>query len=144
MSKRNYLFRSPAELDALVASYFQTDLPGPPHASDAKKQKSEPAPLTMSGLAYHLGFDSIREYQICETKRKYAFALKRARLRVEAEYEKKLHFQSSTGAIFALRSFGWTERLSDPNNLSPGNNALTVEIINSGPEVAGEEKDVIL
>jgi len=98
----------------------------------------------MSGLAYHLGFESIHEYETCEAKGVYASPLKRARLRVETEYEKKLHFQSSTGAIFALKSLGWTERLNSNPAETAADNTLKVEIINSGPGVAGEEKDVVL
>jgi hypothetical protein len=98
----------------------------------------------MSGLAYHLGLESTQALEVCESKRKYAWQLKRARLGVYAEYEKKLHFQSSTGAIFALRSSGWPDRKAAGTSDDPANNIFKVEVVNSGSKVAGSEKEVIL
>ena len=141
MSKHRYPFRSVAELDKLITSYFDgSDSSG--HVD--KGPKKESAPPTMSGLAYHLGFESIQAFEACEAKNKYAPVLKRARLRVEAEYEKKLHFQSSTGAIFALKSMGWNERSNKSTIGNQEDNTLTIEVVNSGPGIADNEKNVVL
>jgi hypothetical protein len=59
-----------------------------------------------------------------------------------ADYEKKLHVTSSTGAIFALKSMGWNERTEKPADIATNN--VKVEIIQSGPKLASFEKDVIL
>jgi hypothetical protein len=143
---RKYPFRSVAELDDLIDRYFKPAEPEENSGASTQqaKRRHEPEPPTMSGLAYYLGFESIREYDACETKGKYAAQLKRARLRVETEYEKKLHFQSSTGAIFALKSMGWNERITGKPAEDAKENVLKVEIVNSGPEIAGNERDVIL
>ncbi len=60
-----------------------------------------------------------------------------------ADYEKKLHVTSSTGAIFALKSMGWNERTEKTTDIAT-NNVLKVEIIQSGPKLASSEKEVIL
>lgn len=139
---KKYPFSSIDELDKLIKTYFEKLDDDANTEADSKKAKKEVAPPTMSGLAYHLGFESIQAFEACEAKGKYAFRLKRARLRVEAEYEKKLHFQSSTGAIFALKSSGWRERINNNTPDEPADNILKVEVINVGPKLAGSEKDV--
>jgi hypothetical protein len=137
---KKYPFSSITELDHLIKTYFgKLD-----DEADAKKTKKEIAPPTMSGLAYHLGFESVQAFESCEAKGKYASPLKRARLRVEAEYEKKLHFQSSTGAIFALKSMGWDARSKNNTSDEPTDSILKVEVINVGPNLAGSERDVIM
>lgn len=106
-----YPFSSVAELKDLLSGYFETNSVDIANnlTDSPKKKKNEPEPLTMSGLAYHLGFKSLGDFEASEAKGKYSGLLKRARLRVETEYEKKLHNQSASGAIFALKSLGWCD-----------------------------------
>ena len=65
-----------------------------------------PEPPTITGLALFIGFNSRQEFEDHEKKPRFAPALKRARLKIEAEYEKKLPLTSAAGAIFALKSLG--------------------------------------
>jgi len=141
---KKYPFRSVAELENLIESYFDGLNPKNEPQPDAKKQKREPTPPTMSGLAYHLGFESVEAFEACEAKGKYTFWLKRAGLRVEAEYEKKLHYQSSTGAIFALKSRRRGEQPATGTSNEATNNIFNVEVVHSGFNVAGAEKEVAL
>ena len=111
-----------------------------PIAEQKKLCVREPEPATISGLALFLGFSSRQAFDDYEQAGEFAPILKQGRLRVEAVYEKKLHQQSSAGAIFALKSMGWNERVE-------GNTAfksITVEIVESGPKPAENEKEVIL
>ncbi|MDB5115948.1 MAG: hypothetical protein JWQ79_1440 [Mucilaginibacter sp.] len=62
---------------------------------------------------------------------------------MEAAYEKKLHYQSSTGAIFALKSLGWNEKAENEKSASLAK-TIKVKIIESGPQPASSEKEVIL
>jgi hypothetical protein len=78
---------------------------------DQKVWDREPEPATLSGLALALGFISIAELEAYERDGKFAHIIKKARLKVEAEYEKRLHYQSATGAIFFLKNLGWSENL---------------------------------
>lgn len=110
---------------------------------DQKVWDREPEPATLSGLALAIGFTSINEMEAYERDGEFADIVKKARLRVEAEYEKRLHFQSSTGAIFMLKSQGWAER-PDDNLLNEIPKTIQIEIINPGPKLADSEKDVAL
>src|SRR5215217_2244999 len=117
----NKLFKNAEELRALVDEYFrsiegkyeQVEKPSKKADEPAATQKvtiRESEPPTMAGLAFHLGFNSRDEFDKLERAGKYAAILKRARLRVEVAYEKKLHQQSSSGALFALKSMGWNDK----------------------------------
>jgi len=75
-----------------------------------KKCDEEKRPYTITGLA--LALDTSRKV-ICEWAVKddeIGNAIKRAKTRVENCYEERLHGNSPTGAIFALKNFGWTDR----------------------------------
>lgn len=147
-------FKNVRELAVSIARYF-TYIEGEFHLEEVpvKSSKSAPEetqeqkvwdrpsePPTLSGLAHHLGFDSRQTFELYERKGKYAALLKRARLQIEAEYEKKLHYQSSAGAIFALKNLGWSEKTATDDIIR----TLKIEITESGPVPAGNEREVIL
>ena len=67
-------------------------------------------PLTITGLALHLGFESRQSILDYEKNDKFSCTIKRARMRIENSYEKMLQNNSPTGAIFALKNFGWKDR----------------------------------
>jgi hypothetical protein len=151
MKTYSYTFKTAGELAKLIDEYFLY-IEGEYHieqkpATDKKEQTEnkvwdrEPAPPTFCGLALSLGFNSMQEFETYEQNGKHAKLLKRGRLRIEASYEAKL-FEKPTGAIFALKSMGWNDK-SEPNS-SPdkSNNTLKVEITNTGPDTARNEKEV--
>ncbi|WP_426671259.1 terminase small subunit [Mucilaginibacter sp. McL0603] len=150
MAKKKHPFTTASELDDMIDQYFN-DIEGKStseeekinSASGQKNIKSKPQQITITGLALHLGFSSRQAFEDYEAKGKFADNLKRARLRVMADYEKKLHVTSSTGAIFALKSMGWNERTEKPTDV-PANTVLKVEIIQTGPPLAASEQDVAL
>lgn len=92
------IFKNETELRKAVDEYF-----------DYIKEEKEPA--TVTGLTLFLGFanrQSLYDYE--ENNEKYSCIIKRARARVEHEYEKCLFAQSPTGAIFALKNMGWRDK----------------------------------
>jgi DNA-packaging protein gp3 len=101
----------------------------------------EPEPATISGLALFLGFSSRQMFDACEHKGKLAQIMRRGRLRIEAEYEKRLHQHSTSGAIFALKSMGWKDGKPDDTSTS---RTLIVKINETGPTPATTEKEVII
>jgi dihydrodipicolinate synthase/N-acetylneuraminate lyase len=103
----------------------------------------EPEPATISGMALFLGLSSKREFEAYEETGRHATILKQGRLRVEAAYEARL-YQTPTGVIFALKTMGWTDKPETRKPISETDNTLKVEIINTGPLPAGNEKEVIL
>ena len=109
-----------------------------------KSGKAEAHFVTFAGLALHLGFSSSQEMEEYELKGKHAEKIKRARLRVMEDYEKKLHATSPAGAIFALKSQGWSDRPESRLIDNTVNSVLKVEIIQTGPPLATAENEVIL
>jgi len=65
---------------------------------------------TMCGLALYLGFVDRRSLYDNEQKPEFSYIIKKARLRIENEYEKQLHNSNCTGAIFALKNLGWKDK----------------------------------
>ncbi len=68
-----------------------------------------PAP-TITGLAFFLGFESRQSFYDYENNEEFSYAIKRSRLRIEREYEKLLCTSTPSGAIFALKNFGWKDK----------------------------------
>jgi hypothetical protein len=103
----------------------------------------QPEPALLTGLALFIGFTSMNDFVAYEQKGKYKKMLRKARLRVEAEYEKKLHQAAPTGAMFALRCMGWADT-ANAQQAAPPPKKLRVEVVTTGPQVSGNEKDVII
>ena len=86
-------YTDPGQLEAAIQEYFAND--------EGKK--------TITGLAYHLGFESRQSLYDYEQKGDFSYIIKRARLKVEIGYEEALSGQMCTGAIFALKNMGWRD-----------------------------------
>lgn len=64
---------------------------------------------TISGLCLYCGFESRQSFYAYEGKSEFSYTIKRARLRIEQEYEEQLQTSAPTGAIFALKNFDWKD-----------------------------------
>jgi len=87
------LYNNPKDLQSKIDSYFTEDNVKP----------------TISGLAYHLGFESRQSFYDYEERIKFSYTIKRARLKIEMSYESKLHGNNVAGPIFALKNMGWKD-----------------------------------
>ena len=65
---------------------------------------------TISGLAYFLGFNSRSSFYEYENKVEFTDIIKKARLRIEMNYEENLIDKACTGSIFALKNMGWSDK----------------------------------
>ena len=126
MSKIKKAFTSAKQLDVMINQYFtgsQSETKKIPDTAEAKTESFQAGPPTLAGLALHLGFNTRKDFETLETKGIYAARLQRARLQIEALFERNLHRSSSgssgrDGAPTANRS---SRRLtSDPPSLFPG------------------------
>jgi len=88
------MYDNVAELREAIQSYF-----------DLHENK-----VTISGLAYYLGFESRQSFYDYEKNPEFSYTIKRARLFIENEYESLLRSGNVTGAIFALKNFGWSDK----------------------------------
>ena len=95
---RPRLVSTPDEFDERVDTYIQWC-----------RTKEEPVLLT--GLILALGLSSKQSFYRYEDYPEFSDSVKRAKLLVEMEYEKRLNtFNSATGPIFALKNFGWSDK----------------------------------
>lgn len=97
-------FASVEELQAKIDDYFHSRVV----INHDGEERS--LPITITGLCLHL--DTSRE-TLCEYENKPEFtdAIKKAKMRVENFAEEMLHVgKNQTGAIFALKNFGWTDK----------------------------------
>jgi len=92
-------------------------------------------PITMTGLALHLGFINRQSMYDYEAKPEFTCAIKKARAMVENSYELALaKGNGNAGHIFALKNFGWSDRtqqeISGPDGGAVQND-FTVKFVNS-------------
>lgn len=87
-------YKTDKELQAAIEDYFA----------------SNPERPTITGLALHLGFVDRQSIYDYEKSGEHSCTIKRARLRVENAYEQRLFENANTGAIFALKNFGWKDK----------------------------------
>lgn len=90
--------------------------------------------ITIAGLCHHLGFCSRQSFYDLQEKEEFSYTIKKARLRIEMYYESMLISRASTGAIFALKNFGWIDSQSiDHTSKGEKIEAITgVKIIEDG------------
>jgi len=148
-------FKNRAELCALVESYFMY-IEGEYRVENQPAKNSEELtvikritirdaePPSISALVCHLGFNSRDEFDALEKKGLYAAVLKRARLQIEAAYEKRLLQPSPTGAMFALKNMGWNDKADPDKTASNIATTLTIKLVETGPIPASNERDVLL
>jgi len=103
MAKR---YKTPEQMDKVVDDYVATC-------------QINDEPLTLTGLALHLGFASREALNYYTKFPEFVDSVKRARTLVEHQYEKNLSNRgtSPVGSIFALKNFGWKDKYEvDPSD----------------------------
>jgi len=117
--KGDPFFRSPEELQQKIDEYLQ-DCPDKKEVVVRKGKEQTivdlPCP-TITGLALHCGFSSRQSFYDYENRPEFSYSIKRARTFIEREYEQILQTGNPTGAIFALKNFGWRDRQEVEHNL---------------------------
>jgi hypothetical protein len=106
------IYKTNEELQAAIHDYFnngvakRTIIVGKP----GNQEKVEIPTPTICGLAFYIGFESRQSFYDYEKRPEFSYTIKRARLFIEKEYEEQLLIGNTTGAIFALKNMGWTDR----------------------------------
>ncbi len=149
MRKTKTKFASAEELDKLITQYFewiegeyqaeQKEIKG--DLKDVKVWIRDPEPPTIAGLAFHLGFSSLAQMEWYRYKGKHAELIQRAILRIMANYEKKLHDGSASGAIFILKGSGEYDRKNN-KPAEKTNVNLKTKLIIAGPALSSSERDI--
>jgi hypothetical protein len=81
------------------------------------KCEQDKDPLTMTGLALALGFNTRKSLLDYSKKVEFVNIIKKAHLKVECGYEKRLAGNSPTGAIFALKNMDWNDKTEVEQNI---------------------------
>lgn len=76
------------------------------------KCKAEGESVLLTGLILALGLSSRESLDEYGRRPEFSDSVKKAKVRVEMEYERRLSSTSPTGAIFALKNFGWRDQQS--------------------------------
>ena len=92
---------SPEQMKKILDEYFET----------TKEEE-----LTITGLCLALNLDKSTFYDY-EKREGYEEIVKRARMIVENSYEVSLRKNGRTGDIFALKNFGWRDKMEVENNV---------------------------
>jgi hypothetical protein len=113
------IFATPQEMQEAIDDYFASCVPvfARDDEGEIAYHKGNPIVIdinspTISGLAYHLGFESRQSFYDYENKDNFSYTIKRARLRIETLHEKNLSnpMIKPTGSIFWLKNAGWKDR----------------------------------
>jgi len=96
---RPALFLTPEDLEAKIKEYYSK-----------LGQPGEDPYATITGLTLYLGFESRQSFYDYEERPEFSYIIKRARLKVENTYELRLSNQNTSGAIFALKNMGWSDK----------------------------------
>lgn len=110
-------YKNKTDLQNKIDEYFQ-NCPDKRILSNFDKNSGEFVTMelatpTITGLAYYLGFENRQSFYDYENKPEFSYTIKRARLRIENEYEKQLYCDKCTGAIFALKNLGWKDKVEN-------------------------------
>jgi hypothetical protein len=113
---RPALFNSSKELQLKIDEYFENGA----HKRQYPSSNGiiEIPIYTICGLAYYLGFSSRQSLFDYENRIEFSDSIKKARLRIEMSYEETLQDKAPTGAIFALKNMGWSDRSEIDHNVN--------------------------
>lgn len=122
---RKSLYSTVEELEAKIEDYFK-------NCPDKKMVVTKcgvvelPCP-TITGLALHLGFCNRQSMYDYENKTpEFSDTIKKARSKMEVIYEQLLQ-DGNSGAIFALKNFGWKDKQEIDVNQKRDYSKLSVE-----------------
>lgn len=110
MIGRPALFNTKEELQDKIDDYFLNGVKIKTIVVGKPPQSIEIQVPTITGLANYLGFESRQSFYDYESKSEFSYTIKRARLSIEQNYEELLQSSNPTGAIFALKNFGWKDK----------------------------------
>ena len=113
------LYLTPQDLDARVVEYFSDTK----NMYKVKKRTAfgeeyeQPVP-TISDLVLFLGFADRHSFYAYEVRPEFSNIIKKARTMIERIYESNLHGGNCVGSIFALKNFGWTDKVEVQGGLN--------------------------
>jgi hypothetical protein len=93
----------------------------------------EERPITLTGALLHMGIYDRHTLDEYGKREGFSPPVKRLRSLVADAYEARLHGNSPTGAIFALKNMGWSDKQEIGYTDKEGNDvAVTVNFVGNG------------
>lgn len=129
-------YKTKEELEKAIKTYFVNCPDKRSIHNSLWREVKVPCP-TITWLALHLWFVTRKSMYDYEWKPEFVNTIKKARSFMERIYEQLLQSNNVTGAIFALKNFGWTDKIEIKWG---GNNYFNVNIIN--PIQDGKNKQI--
>lgn len=99
-------YKTVEELDKAIDGYFDDTL----QTKETENGFRYTNPPTVSGLAYHLGFESRQSMYDYKAREAFSYSIKRAVTRIEIAHEQNLFSTGATGSIFWLKNRGWKDK----------------------------------
>jgi len=103
------MFKTPEELQKKIQKYFDKGVREKEVIITNKRSLFVSVP-TITGLALYCGFADRYSFYEYEKKPEFTYTIKRAKATIERHYEQLLQGNNPTGAIFALKNFGWSDK----------------------------------
>lgn len=116
-------YDSPEEMQGKIDAYFNGGMKKRTVYVGKDKIPMQVEVPTITGLCNFLGFESRQSFYDYEKKEDFTYIIKKARQRIEQEYEELLQWGNTVGAIFVLKNMGWSDKqeLEMSGNLATDN-----------------------
>jgi hypothetical protein len=98
-------YKTAKELEKAIDAYF----------SDVKTDENMNP--TITGLAYHLGFDTRQSMYDYKEREEFSYTIKRAMLFIESLHENNLFTTGAAGSIFWLKNRDWKDKTETDLNV---------------------------
>ncbi len=111
-------YQTPEELQDAINDYFQTCKEGKQREILTKKGEvviiTQGTPLTIAGLAYHLGFQSRQSILDYDKREDFSCVISRARLYIETDNINKGltgEYESKTNNLNLISNYGYSQKI---------------------------------
>lgn len=105
---RPLLYETPEEFKRVAEEYLETT-----------KNTAGAYKPTLTGLVFHLGFESLQSFYDYEKREAFSYTVRRLRLFIQSCYEQQLYGFAWSGAAFALKNLGkedWKDEITEHSN----------------------------
>lgn len=105
---RHLKYSTPEEFQKEAEAYIETT-----------KQKNGTYKPTLTGLCWHLGFESLQSFYDYEKREAFSYTVRRLRLFIQSCYEQQLYGFAWAGSAFALKNQSpadWKDEVTQNQN----------------------------
>ncbi len=112
-------YKTPEEFEKKVSEFFD-DCPDKVTMHTAEGKPYEVKMPTITGLVLFMGFCDRHSFYDYENRDGFSHTVKKARTKLEHIYELSMRVNGKASDIFALKQFGWKDKIEVDNNHTGG------------------------